>query len=62
VNFISNLTWDSEWIQTNESLWGMVEKFKFANVINGKEFFWYFAIQPNTIFANPDTLKGTHHI
>lgn len=59
MNFILNLTWNSEWTQTNESLWGMVEKFKFANVINGKEFFGYFAIQPNTIFANPDTPKGT---
>ncbi|WP_342529254.1 hypothetical protein MKY80_11525 [Lysinibacillus sp. FSL R5-0849] len=36
-----------------------MEKFKFANVINGKEFFRYYAIQSNTVFVNPDTPKGT---
>lgn len=62
LNFLRGISinlWNPEWIQTNESLWGIVEKFKFANVINGKEFFRYYAIQSNTVFVNPDTPKGT---
>ncbi|MEK4531740.1 hypothetical protein [Solibacillus sp. FSL K6-1554] len=32
-------TWNKDWIQEHESIWGIFEKFKFANQINGKEFF-----------------------
>lgn len=35
-------TWNRDWIQAHESIWGVFEKFKFANQINGKEFFYYF--------------------
>lgn len=36
------ITWNKDWIQEHESLWGIFEKFKFANQINGKEFFRFF--------------------
>ncbi|WP_142830067.1 hypothetical protein [Planococcus soli] len=36
---ITTSTWNKKWIQSGESLWGIVEKYKFANSINGKTFF-----------------------
>ncbi|WP_342576092.1 hypothetical protein MHH37_09710 [Solibacillus sp. FSL K6-1781] len=33
------ITWNKDWIQEHESLWGIFEKFKFANRITGREFF-----------------------
>lgn len=37
------ITWNKDWIQEHESVWGVFEKFKYANQINGKEFFYYFS-------------------
>ncbi|MFC5603352.1 hypothetical protein [Sporosarcina koreensis] len=30
-------TWQANWVQRYESAWGVLEKFKFANVLNGNE-------------------------
>ncbi|MGR5863220.1 hypothetical protein ACT7CY_27495 [Bacillus pacificus] len=33
MNF--QFAWSTEWIQKYESPWGIIEKFKYANAING---------------------------
>lgn len=43
-------TWNNKWIQDNESLWGIVEKFKLANVITGNGFFYSFCINSKAKF------------
>ncbi|MFL1997228.1 hypothetical protein VYF65_002990 [Lysinibacillus irui] len=44
-------TWKTNWIQGDESLWGIVEKFKLANVITGEGFFYTFCINRNAKFS-----------
>lgn len=51
------ITWNKDWIQAHESLWGIFEKFKFANQINGKEFFYYFTENKKATY----TSKSVHN-
>lgn len=41
-DFISNLTWNSNWIDKYESIWSVLEKFKVANVLTDNQILDYF--------------------
>lgn len=43
--------WKPVWIQKDESLWGMVEKYKYINAINGVSFYYQFCENSNTVFS-----------
>ncbi|MGE7981841.1 hypothetical protein [Solibacillus sp. NPDC093137] len=46
------ITWNKDWVQEHESLWGIFEKFKFANRINGKEFFYFFTENRKSYYSS----------
>lgn len=46
------ITWNKDWIQEHESVWGIFEKFKFANQINGKDLFCYFTDNKNATYTS----------
>lgn len=46
------ITWNKDWIQKHESIWGIFEKIKFANRINGKELFYFFTENKKVNYTN----------
>lgn len=43
--------WRTVWAQSDESLWGLVEKYKLINALTGKGFYYFFCNDKNSVLS-----------